>query len=189
MHEHAQRWVSRAFEWLLPEAVAEALVGDLLEEYAARVRTAGSRRAGLWYWGQVARSVAPSLHTALRRRDWVPAWVVAFVAYSFAVSAEDSARLSVAKVATHTAIDAIPVLIVALGTIVLMAYAAERVRAGAALALALLVALIAVLHLVTAAHGMPLWYRLTFLVTGPAAVLAGRALRAHGLQQRRTTVA
>jgi hypothetical protein len=42
----------------------------------------------------------------------VPPWVVGFVGYSFAVSAEDSARVSVAKVATHTAVDAIPVLIV-----------------------------------------------------------------------------
>ncbi len=188
MHEHAQRWVSRVFEWLLPEDVAEALVGDLLEEHAVRVRTEGSRRAALWYWEQVGRSVAPVLHTAFRRRDWVLAWVIGWVAYSIVVSAEISARVSVAKVATHTSVDAIPVLIVCLGTIVLVAHVAERVRVGAALALALLVALTAVTHLLTAADGMPSWYRLAFLVAGPAAALAARALRAR-LRRRRTTLA
>jgi hypothetical protein len=193
MHGFAQRLVSRVLERLLPEDVAEALVGDLLEEHALRVRTAGRTQAAVWYWGQVVRSVAPVLHTAFQRGDWVPAWVVGFVAYSFAVSAEVSARVSVAKVATHTAVDAIPVLIVYLGTIVLMAYVAERVRAGAALALALLVALTAVVELVTAAHGMPLWYRLAFLIAGPAAVRAGAALFARwsrvAASRRRRTVA
>ena len=189
MHEHARRWVSRALEWLLPEDTAEGLVGDLLEEYAVRIGTAGPRRAAWWYWRQVAHSILPVLHTAFRRRDWVPAWAVGFVAYSFAVSAEDSARLSVAKVATHTAVDAIPVLIVCLCTIVLMAYVAEHVRAGAALAFALLLALTAVVHLATAAHDMPLWYRLMFLVTGPGAALAGRAPRARWLRRRRMTIA
>jgi len=189
MQEQAQRWVSRAFEWLLPEDMAGALVGDLLEEYAARVRTTGPHRAALWYWEQVARSVVPVLNTAFRRRDWVLAWVIGCVAYSIVVSAEYSARVSVAKVATHTAVDAIPVLIVCLGTIVLVAYVAERIRVGAALALALLVALTAVTHLLTAAHGMPLWYRLAFLATGPAAALAARALRARCLRRRRTTLA
>ena len=189
MHEHAQRWVSRAFEWLLPQDVAEALVGDLLEEYAVRVRTVGPRRAAWWYWEQVGRSVVPVLHTAFRRREWVLAWVVGWVAYSIVVSAEVSARDSVAKIATHTSVDAIPVLIVCLGTIVLVAYVAERVRTGAALALAPLVAITAVTHLITTADGMPLWYRLAFLVAGPAAALAARALRARWLRRRRPTIA
>ena len=192
MHRLAQRWVSRALERLLPEEVAEALVGDLLEEHRLRVRTAGPRGAALWYWGQVVRSVVPVLHTAFRRGDWVLPWVVGFVAYSFAASAEVSARDSVAMVATHTAVDAIPVLIIYLGTIALAAYVAERVRAGAALALALLVALAAVLQLVTAAHGLPLWYRCALLIAGPAAALAGRTLfarwsrGARALRRRRT---
>jgi hypothetical protein len=179
MHDLAQRWASRLLERLLPEDVAEALVGDLLEEHTLRVRTAGPRRAAFWYWGQVVRSVVPVLHTAFRRGDWVLAWVVGFVAYSFASSAEMSARDSVALVATHTAVDAVPVLIIYLGTIALGAYVAERVRAGAGLALGLLVALTAVLELVTDAHDMPLWYRCALLIAGPAAALAGRTLLAR----------
>jgi hypothetical protein len=188
MHGIAQHWVSRVLERLLPEHVAEALVGDLLEEHALRVRTEGSPRAALWYWRQLARSVLPVLKISFRRGDWVPAWVAGFVAYSFAVSAETSARVSVAKVATHTAIDAIPVLIVYLGTIVLAAYVVERIRAGGALALGLLVELAAVIQLVTNAHDMPPWYRCALLIAGPLAALAGRKLfarRGRGAHPRR----
>lgn len=143
--------------------------------------------------GQVVRSVVPVLHTAFRRGDWVLAWVVGFVAYSFAASVEVAARASVVPVATHTAIDAIPVLILYVPAIALAAHVAERVRAGAALAVALVVALTAVVHLV-AADGMPLWYRLVLLVAGPAAALAGGALfvrrsRRSFESRRRRTVA
>lgn len=180
MHDLAQRWVSRLLERLLPEDVATALVGDLLEEHALRARTAGEREAAWWYWGQVARSAAPVLHTAFRRGDWVLAWVVGFVAYSFAVSAEVAARVSVAKVATHTVVDAVPVLIVYLVFIALAGYVAARVRVGGHAALAVVVTLTAVVELATAAHGMPLWYRLVLPIAGPAAALAGGALRARG---------
>jgi hypothetical protein len=176
MSGFAQRCVSRVLEQLLPEAEAEALAGDLLEEHALRARTAGPRRAGCWYWAQVARSVVPLLHAAFRRRAWVRAWVVGFVAYAFAASAEISARDAVAPVATHTAVDAIPVLIIYLATLVLAAYVAERVRVGAASALGLLVALAAAVQLVGAAPNIPLWYRCAVLVAAPAAALAGRAL-------------
>ena len=183
MQGFAQHWVSRVLERLLSEEVAEALVGDLLEEHTLRVRTAGPRRAALWYWGQVVRSVVPVLQTAFGRGDWVIAWVVGFVAYSFAVSVEVAARAAAMKVATHTAVDAIPVLILYLPAITLAAHVAERVRAGAAWAVALIVAITAVVHLVTA-DGMPLGYRLVFLIAGPAAALAGGALSA--LQSRRS---
>ena len=194
MHGVAQRWASRVLERLLPEDMAHALVGDLLEEHALRVRVDGARAAAGWFWAQVGRSVVPALHTAFRRRDWVLAWAVGFVAYTFAASAELSARDSVAMVATHTAVDAIPVLIIYLGAIVLTAYVAERVRAGAALALGLLVTLTAVLQLVTGAHDMPLWYRCALLIAGPAAALAGRKLfarwsRGARASRRRRTVA
>jgi hypothetical protein len=180
-------------ERLLPEDVAEAFVGDLIEEHALLVAAAGSRRAALWYWGQVVRSAVPVLHTAVRRGDWVLAWVVGFVAYSFAVSVEVAARAAVAPVATHTAIDALPVLLLYLPAIALAAHVAERVRAGAALAVALVVALTAVAHLV-AADAMPLWYRLVLVIAGPAAALAGGALfvrrsRRSCESRRRRTVA
>jgi hypothetical protein len=191
MHRFAQRWVSLILERLLPDDVGQALVGDLLEEHALRARTVGARRAALWYWGQVGRSVVPMLQTSFRRGDWVLAWVVGFIAHSFAAAAEASARASVATVATHTAVDAVPVLIIYLGAIAFVTYVAERVRAGAAVALALIVELTAVVQLVTASDGMPLWYRLVFLFAGPAAVLAGGTLFARWsrVARRRRAVA
>jgi hypothetical protein len=176
MHDFAQRWVSRVFERLLPQHVADALVGDLLEAHAGRARAEGSCRAAWWYWREVARSIAPLLYAAFRHGDWVVAWAVGFVAYSVAVSAETSARVAVARVATHTAVDAIPVLIIYLCALALGAHVAVRARAGAAFGLALLVALTGVLHLVADRDGMPLWYRLVVLIAGPATALAGGAL-------------
>jgi len=178
MHGLMQRGMSRVLERLLPEDVADAIVGDLAEEHALRVGTMGSRRAACWYWGQIVRSLGPVLRTAFRSGDWVPAWVVGFVAYSFAVSVEAAARAAVAPVATHTAVDAIPVLLLYAGALVLAARVAERVRTGAALAVALVVALTAVVHLVSGGP-MPLWYRLVFPIVGPAAALAGGALFAR----------
>jgi hypothetical protein len=192
MYDLGQRWVSRMLERLLPKHEAEALVGDLLEEQAQRVRAAGPRRAALWYWGQIGRSLVPLLDAAFRRGDWVRAWIVGFVAYSVAASAEISARASVELVATHTAVDAIPVLIVYLATLVLAAYVVEHVRARAAIALGLLVALAAVVQLVMAAPSIPLWYRCAVLIAAPAAALVGRALfmrrsrSAFALRRRRT---
>jgi hypothetical protein len=190
MHVFAQRCVNRMFERLLPKGAADALIGDLLEERAARCRAQGPYRSAGWYWAEVARSIAPALYVAFRHGDWVGAWAVGFVPYSVAVSAETSARASVARVATHTAVDAIPVLIVHLGALALGGYVAERVRAGASSALALLVGLSAALHLVGAASGMPIWYRVALLVAGPATALASgasaarRARTASGFERR-----
>ena len=181
MQGHAQRWLIRLLAALLPEDVAEPLVGDLLEERELRVRTSGARRAALWYWSQVARSVAPLASIAFRRGNWVPAWVVGFVAFSFAASVEVAARATVTMVATHTGVDAVPVLLLYLGAIALAACAAERLRAGSGIALALLVALTAVLGLADVHHhGMPLWYRLAFLLAGPPVALAGYVLFTSG---------
>jgi hypothetical protein len=190
----AQRALSRFLERLLPVDVAEALVGDLREERTLRAARVGPRQAALWYWGQVVRSLVPVLHGAFRSANWVPAWVVGFVGFSFAVSVEVAARDAVAKVATHGAVDAIPVLILYLGALALAGSVAERVRAGAALALTMVIALTAVVGLITAAHGMPLWYRLVLPIAGPAAALAGAALfrrRSRGApaSRRRKTVA
>jgi hypothetical protein len=192
MTNRLQRLASLIVAQLIDADVAEALVGDLTEERAARARVAGPTRAALWYWAQVIRSMGPLLHGALRRKELVLACVAGLVGYAFAVAAENAARDAVALVASHTAVDALPVLIVYLPTIVLAAYLAERVEEGAALALGLLVALAGVVQLVANAHHMPLWYRCVSPLAGPAAALAGRWLlirwsrRAAGARRRRS---
>jgi hypothetical protein len=179
MFDLAQRCVMRVLTQLLPADVADALIGDLLEERAALGRVAGSGRAAMWYWGQLVMSMLPLLHAALRRREFAVALAVGFVAYAFAVTTESAAREAVALVATDTAVDAIPVLLVYLPTLVLAAYVAERARAGAAFSLGLFVALSAVIQLIANVQGMPLWYRLALPVAGPMAALAGHALSAQ----------
>lgn len=59
--------------WLLPEAVSDAIVGDLTERYERRVRPARGRfRADLWFWFEVFRARPLALRRtareAVRRR-------------------------------------------------------------------------------------------------------------------------
>jgi hypothetical protein len=176
MHTLALRWVSRALARVIPEEMAEALIGDLVEEHALRLCTDGPCRAALWCSGQILRSTVPLLGAALRRRAVLLALATGYVAYAFAAAAERAARDALAPVASHSAVDGIPVLFIHLCSIVLAAYAAERIGAGASLALGALVALAAVLQLAAPAHGMPLWYGGALLLAGSAAALAGRKM-------------
>jgi hypothetical protein len=123
----AERCVSRVLVQLLPAELAEAVIGDLLEERASRARSAGPRHAALWYWAQLVASVLSLLGAAIRRREFAVASVIGFVAYAFAAAAESAALESVALVATHTAVDALPVSIIYLLAITLAGYVAERV--------------------------------------------------------------
>lgn len=57
--------------WLLPRADHGPILGDLNEEFMARVRKDGASAARGWYWRHAARSVLPALRR--RRRTSVPA--------------------------------------------------------------------------------------------------------------------
>lgn len=56
---------------LIPIRIREHLAGDLEEEYRTVVLPQyGPRRAWLWYWWQVAASVAPLLWSHLKKAAW-----------------------------------------------------------------------------------------------------------------------
>ena len=54
---------------LFPAEEREYALGDLREEYAARVAESGERAARKWYWGQVVRSIGPLLTFASSGRE------------------------------------------------------------------------------------------------------------------------
>ena len=76
----APRWL---INWITPLS-AEGLLGDLDEEFAARVRGQGRPSARAWYWRQVVRSLPHLLRlraveTALAGRRTVPAGIIGCV--------------------------------------------------------------------------------------------------------------
>jgi predicted permease len=59
------RAAERLMAWSLPRADREAILGDLLEEFATLAAQAGSSHASRWYWRQTRRSLFPNLRRRL----------------------------------------------------------------------------------------------------------------------------
>lgn len=66
---------------LLPERDRDAVLGDLVEEYALRLRSASPSTVSRWYWGQVYRSIPPVLACTIRRGRWLGTIAVAGAVY------------------------------------------------------------------------------------------------------------
>ena len=168
----------RVATWLigrvLPERDGEAIVGDLIEEYAVRVRSEPHATVSLWYWGQGCRSIPRMLWYVIRARHSLRTIGVAAGAY---VAASIVEFLGTAAMWTVLApggrLFTVVSLLFGLATIALGGYFAARIRPGAATALATIVMTVIVILFVTMRRSAPLWYGLTFLVFGPLAALAG----------------
>jgi hypothetical protein len=164
-------------EHLLPEGDREAIVGDLIEEFALRARTSTRTPTAWWCWGQVVRSIPPVLWSDLRRGHWFGTLGVAIVAY-VAASVLESVGVALVLELLHPDPRLAIVLsaIIGLATMVLGGYAAASIRQGAAQALAAIILVVVAVLFVTIPRSAPLWYGLTFLVAGPVAALAGGRL-------------
>ena len=60
---------------LLPGAAGDALIGDLSERFAQRVKATGPRRAKMLYWAEAIRSLAP---LALRLMTRAGVWTMLY---------------------------------------------------------------------------------------------------------------
>ena len=171
----------RVATWLLgcflPESDREAVLGDLVEEYGIRVRSASISNAASWYWTQVWRSIAPVLWVGIRRGGWLGTVGVALGAYIVAGMIEFVGTAVMARLLNPEG-RAFPVLsvLVGLATMVLGGYFAAWIRPAAATVLAAIVILVIVVLFVSMRDSAPLWYGLTFLIFGPVAALAGGTL-------------
>jgi len=173
------RWTVRLLERVLPPEVAGALVGDLLEEYALRARSAHPISVKQWYWAQLIGSAAPLVCAAVARGRWLLPVAVGFAAYAVVDATKVAADAAVATLPeVHRVTGTVLVLIASLVTILLTSYVAARFRPGAMAVLAVLIAVGAARLLVTPG-GMPLWYGSILLIAGPLAATAGGALSAR----------
>ena len=171
----------RVATWLLgcflPELDREAVLGDLVEEYGIRVRSASISNAAGWYWSQVWRSIPPVLWIGIRRGAWLSTVGVAIGAYIVAGMIEFVSVAAMARLFNPVG-QTFPVLsvIVGLATMVLGGYLAAWIRPAAATVLAAIVIIVIVVLFVTMRDSAPLWYGFTFLIFGPVAALAGGTL-------------
>jgi len=162
---------------LLPLTDREAVLGDLIEEYAIRARSDPASMVDRWYWGQVYRSIPQAQWSAIRRGGAVTTLGTALAAFIAAGALEAATLAALAKVLGGDANQPTALsVVVGLATIVLGGHIAARIRPGAAQALAGIEMIAVVILMVTMTDSAPLWYGLTFLIIGPLAALAGGTL-------------
>jgi hypothetical protein len=170
---------SRVATWFLaravPERHREAVLGDLHEEYAFRLRSATVSTADRWYWGQVCRSVPTLVWSSAKDGRWIATLGVALGFYILMGIFEFAATRTVSTLlAPDTQTFKAVSTIVGLLTMALGGYGAAWVRGPAAAGTLALIVFFVVLSLVMTMSGSaPLWYGLTFLIAGPLASLAG----------------
>jgi hypothetical protein len=162
---------------LLPPTDREALLGDLIEEYAIRVRSDPASMVDRWYWGQVYRSIPQAQWSAIRRGGASITLGTALAAFIAAGALESASLAALSRVLVADANQPTArSVIVGLATIVLGGYVAAWIRPGAAQALAGIEMIAVVILMVTMTDSAPLWYGLTFLIMAPLAALAGGTL-------------
>ena len=164
-------------ERVLPERHQEAILGDLIEEYELRARSAGPRMASRWYWGQVCRSISQMAWGSVSRGRWLATLGVAMGAYIAAGALELAGTTAISRLLTpdapfSTVID----LVVGLTTMAIGGYFATWIRPGAATVMAGIVMIVVAVLMMTMSGSAPLWYGVAFLVVGPLATLTGGTL-------------
>jgi hypothetical protein len=173
--------VPRLAVWLLhcvlPSRDRDAVLGDLYEEYGIRA-TASVSAATRWYWGQVCRSVPSLVLATARRGRWLLTISIALAAYVVVGTINVAGTALVARLLdSPAATSRVSGMFVGLTAIAAGGYIAAWIRPAAAIMLGALVAIVAVVLMVSPSDTAPLWYQLTFLVCGPLAAAAGRTLR------------
>ena len=164
-------------ERVLPEDDQDAILGDLIEEYELRARSATPRLASLWYWGQVCRSLPRMVSRSVSRGRWVPTLGIAIGAYITAGALELAGTVAISKVLSpHAPAYTFISLVVGLTTLALGGYCATWIRPGAGRVMAGIAMIVVAVLMMTMTGSAPLWYGFAFLILGPLATLAGGAL-------------
>lgn len=167
---------------LVPDPEREAIVGDLVEEYALRAHASTSSTALKWYLQQVCASTPPLLLARLRRTAWISTIGVALLAYIAVGVVETTVNWAIANRTAAGAFAFKPLgLVILFPMIVLIGYFAARVRRGAAIVLGAMMLLVVTLMALLTSESMPLWYRIAYFIAGPAAAFIGSGLRSHRL--------
>ncbi len=164
--------------WLLesvvPAPYREAMLGDLIEEYALRAESGSPLTAMRWFWSQACRSVPPMVWSSLRSRDWLISMSVAMGVFVVMGALKFAADLAISRLVApqpSTYVLLAPVVFLAASSI--GGCVAARIRRGATIFLALIVMItVAILmDLKVCTIPVPWWYQFGFLTLGPLSVL------------------
>ena len=173
--------IGRALSCLLEDDSCVALMGDLAEERARRVRTDGSHQAARWYRTEMCRSVATAVRLRLAETTRSAPWSLALGAYVLVAVLEVTMRLLLSRVWPDAAQPASALrIVVELPVIALIAYVAGRFdrRAPLLLGAMMLFAALSITTLTTEA--MSTAFIVAYLTIGPGgAVLGARFARAR----------
>jgi peptidoglycan/LPS O-acetylase OafA/YrhL len=162
---------------LMPDAQAEALVGDLIEEYQLRLHAAPGT-AARWYWKQFAVSLPSLLWASARRGAWLTTAAAAVVCFIAAGVLEFVFTAAVMAIPASMFVQTFLSLLAGVVALVAGGYVAASIRPEAARLLALLVLVVTCVLMATFPGSGPLWYQRAFLVFGPLSPIAGAALSA-----------
>lgn len=163
---------ARMLARIMPDAEAEGLVGDLIEEYQLRLH-AGPRAAARWYWKQFAGSIPSLVWASARRGAWLRTLAVAVASYLVVGIVEYALSAVVTAMPAPGVVRSLLLLLAGLVALTAGGYVAASFRREAVGLLALFV-LVATCSMMSAAPGSaPMWYQLAFLVLGPLSPMMG----------------
>ena len=161
-------------ETVLPGPYREAILGDLIEEYAVRSESASRFAASSWFWSQACRSVPPMVWWSLRSGRYLLTMSIAMGAYILMEALERAANWMILKwVSPGDMGHVVLAPIVFLAASAISGCVAARIRRGATIFLALMVAITVAISidLKVCTIPVPWWYQFGFLTLGPLAVI------------------
>ena len=173
-------------ETVLPAASGSAMLGDLIEEYAARRESGPCRAATFWFWSQTIRSVGCQAWSILKGASPASCGIAALV-YLGMAALKIGALALLWRLGTRPRAEIMISPFVFLVITGLGGCVAARLRREATVFLALMVS-VTVVTLVAiqwCRTTVPWWYQFGFLVAGPVNVLVApgivsRAARSSG---------
>jgi hypothetical protein len=164
---------------VVPVPYREALLGDLVEEYALRAESASPLKASRWFWSQAWRSVASVVWSSLRSGDWLISMSIAMGVYIAMGMLKFAADVTISKLlAPEQTTSVVLAPVVFLTTTAIGGWVASRIRRGATIFLALIVMItvVVLIDLKVCTIPVPWWYQFGFLTLGPLAVLMAPAI-------------
>jgi hypothetical protein len=161
-------------ESVVPAPYREAMLGDLIEEYALRAESDSPLSASRWFWSQACRSIPSMVRSWLRSRDWLISMSIAIGVYIAMGTLKLAADLAISKfVAPRPMTEVVLAPVVFLITTSISGCIAARIRPGATIFLALMAMITVAVSIALEVCRIPVpwWYQFGFLTLGPLSVL------------------
>jgi hypothetical protein len=169
--------IERALSCLLGDEYCVALMGDLAEERAHRVRADGPHHAASWYRTEICRSLAAAVRLRLAETARSAPWSIAIGAYVLVAVLEVTMRLLLSQVWPDAAQPASALRIVGeLPGMALISYMAGRFDRRAPLLLGAMMLLVATSITTFSTEAMSTAFIVAYLTIGPGAAVLGALL-------------